>query len=178
MKAEIISIGDELLIGQTVNTNASWIGKELSILGIPVKRCITISDDENEILIAIDNALKSSDLVIVTGGLGPTKDDITKHTLCKYFGTHLEINQVVLDRVTKYFTDRGREMLDVNIQQAALPVGCQVLDNFQGTASGMWFEKDGSILVFNGEIYNYLELKEKYFLGYKFNTNLFEYIKL
>ena len=147
MKAEIISIGDELLIGQTVNTNASWIGKELSILGIPVKRCITISDDENEILIAIDNALKSSDLVIVTGGLGPTKDDITKHTLCKYFGTHLEINQSVLDRVTKYFTDRGREMLDVNIQQAALPFGCKVLDNFQGTASGMWFEKDGSILI-------------------------------
>ena len=124
MKAEIISIGDELLIGQTVNTNASWIGKELSLLGIPVKKCITISDEESEILSAIDSALKRSELVVVTGGLGPTKDDITKHTLCKYFDTHLEINQAVLERVTKYFTDRGRDMLEVNVQQAALPVGC------------------------------------------------------
>ncbi len=147
MRAEIISIGDELLIGQTINTNASWMGKELSQLGISIRICTTISDDKSEILSAIEVALNRSDLVFITGGLGPTKDDITKHTLCAYFETELVINQVVLDRVTKYFTDRGREMLEVNIQQAALPKNCIVLDNFEGTASGMWFEKNGSILV-------------------------------
>jgi len=147
MQAEIISIGDELLIGQTVNTNASWMGKEFSSLGISVARCTTISDNSSEILEAIDQALNRSKLVLMTGGLGPTKDDITKHTLCTYFNTYLEINEKVLERVTKYFTDRGRGMLEVNIQQAALPFGCTVLDNLQGTASGMWFEKNGSILV-------------------------------
>ena len=105
MRAEIISIGDELLIGQTINTNASWMGKELSQLGISIKICTTISDDKSEILSAIEVALNRSDLVFITGGLGPTKDDITKHTLCAYFETELVINQVVLDRVTKYFTD-------------------------------------------------------------------------
>lgn len=147
MQAEIISIGDELLIGQTVNTNASWMGKELSQLGISVKRCTTISDNKSEILETIDKAIKRSKIVFVTGGLGPTKDDITKHTLCEYFDTELEMNQEVLARVTKFFTDRGREMLDVNIQQAALPKSCIVLDNLQGTASGMWFERNNSILI-------------------------------
>ena len=93
MQAEIISIGDELLIGQTVNTNASWMGKELSQLGISVKRCTTISDNKSEILETIDKAIKRSKIVFVTGGLGPTKDDITKHTLCEYFDTELEMNQ-------------------------------------------------------------------------------------
>ena len=147
MHAEIISIGDELLIGQTINTNASWIGKELSQLGISVKRCTTISDNKKEILNVVDSSLKRAKLVIVTGGLGPTKDDITKHTLCEYFKTELVMNKVVLERVMKYFTDRGREMLDVNIQQANLPKNCTILDNFQGTASGMWFEKEGAILI-------------------------------
>ncbi len=147
MKAEIISIGDELLIGQTINTNASWLGQELSLIGIPVKRCVTISDDETSILNAIEAGFNSSDLIIITGGLGPTKDDITKHTLCKFFNTTLEINTEVLKRVEYFFSSRGREMLDVNIQQAALPKNCQVLDNIQGTASGMWFEHNGSILI-------------------------------
>ncbi len=147
MQAEIISIGDELLIGQTINTNASWLGNELSLIGIPVKRCVTISDDESSILEAIDSAFKRSDLIIVTGGLGPTKDDITKHTLCKFFDTTLEINETILERVKSFFTSRGLEMLEVNIQQAALPKNCEVLDNVQGTASGMWFDHNGSILI-------------------------------
>lgn len=147
MQAEVISIGDELLIGQTINTNAAWIGKELSQVGIPVKSCSTISDDEASIIETIDIALKRSDIVIVTGGLGPTKDDITKHVLCKYFETHLEINDTVLERITGYFAARGKQMLDVNIQQAALPANCTILDNLQGTASGMWFDKNGAVLI-------------------------------
>lgn len=147
MQAEIISIGDELLIGQTVNTNASWIGAELAALGIPVKWVVAIADDRQAILDSFDTALNRSQLVIVTGGLGPTKDDITKHTLCEYFETDLEINEEVLARIKEIFRTRNRPMLDVNMQQAALPKSCEVIHNFHGTASGMWFEKNGSVLV-------------------------------
>jgi nicotinamide-nucleotide amidase len=147
MKAELISIGDELLIGQTINTNVAWLGMELSLLGISVSRAVTIMDNESAIKQAMDEALKNSDVVIITGGLGPTKDDITKHVLCEYFDTELEINPTVLARVEKFFTDRGRVMLDVNIQQAALPKASKVLGNLQGTASGMWFEKNNSVLI-------------------------------
>jgi nicotinamide-nucleotide amidase len=147
MQAEIISIGDELLIGQTINTNASWIGAELSLIGIPVKWGIAVADDQDAILQAVDQAMNRSELVIVTGGLGPTKDDITKHTLCQYFDTTLEINAEVLQRIEAIFKNKNRPMLDVNLQQAALPKSCEVIHNFHGTASGMWFEKNGSILV-------------------------------
>jgi len=147
MQAEIISIGDELLIGQTINTNASWLGAELALRGVSVKWGVTIADEKQAILQAFDTALKRSDLVIVTGGLGPTKDDITKHTLCEYFDTTLEINPEVLARIEKIFQHRGKPMLELNIQQAALPKSCEVLHNHHGTASGMWFEKNGSVLV-------------------------------
>lgn len=147
MKAELISIGDELLIGQTVNTNASWLGKELALRGVHVQNGVTISDTKEAILEALDIAIKRADLVIITGGLGPTKDDITKHTLCEYFGTELSINNEVLARVEAFFKQRNRPMLEVNVQQAALPVGADVLHNYHGTASGMWFEKAGSIVI-------------------------------
>jgi nicotinamide-nucleotide amidase len=147
MQAEIISIGDELLIGQTVNTNASWLGEQLSLIGIAVKNGQTISDERRSIIEAFDLAFSRSELIIVTGGLGPTKDDITKHVLCEYFDTSLQINQEALDRITSYFTKRGRPMLDVNVQQAALPKSCKVIHNQYGTACGMWFEKSGRILI-------------------------------
>jgi len=147
MNVEIISIGDELLIGQTINTNAAWLGKELSLIGLSVKRCTVISDDKEVIKAAVDESLKRSDLVLITGGLGPTKDDITKHTLCEYFDTTLEINAEVLARVEQFFKNRGRQMLEVNIQQAALPKSAIILHNFHGTASGMWFDKNGSVLI-------------------------------
>jgi nicotinamide-nucleotide amidase len=147
MLVEVIAIGDELLIGQTINTNAAWIGKELSLMGISVKRCTVISDDKDSIKNTIDEALKRAQLVLVTGGLGPTKDDITKHTLCEYFETELEINTEVLKRVEQFFKDRGREMLEVNKQQALLPKSATVMHNYHGTASGMWFEKEGSVLI-------------------------------
>lgn len=147
MLAELISIGDELLIGQTINTNASWLGQELSLMGIRVKWVTTIADGEEDIVGAIDTAFSRAELIIVTGGLGPTKDDITKHTLVKYFETSLVMNQEVLNKVESFFVKRGREFLEVNRQQAALPENCQVLLNNHGTASGMWFEKKGKVLI-------------------------------
>lgn len=147
MNAEIISIGDELLIGQTVNTNASWMGQECTKLGIRVVQVTTISDDKQLILEAVDIAFERADLILVTGGLGPTKDDITKHTLCEYFNTELEIHIPTLQRVEAFFTKRNRPMLEVNIRQAELPKACTILENKNGTAAGMWFEKNGRILI-------------------------------
>ena len=147
MIAELISIGDELLIGQTINTNAAWLGQGLSILGVRVRWVSTISDGEKDIVDAFDLAFQRADLIIVTGGLGPTKDDITKHTLVKYFDTRLVVNQDVLNKVESFFIKRGREILEVNRLQAALPESCEVLMNNHGTASGVWFEKNGKVLL-------------------------------
>jgi nicotinamide-nucleotide amidase len=147
MNAEIISIGDELLIGKTINTNASWLGSELSLINIVVKRSQTISDERQAIIDSFDIAFKRSDLIIVTGGLGPTKDDITKQVLCEYFDTELEINQDVLLKIQAYFEKRNRPMLEMNTLQAALPKACEMIPNDLGTASGMWFEKNGKILI-------------------------------
>lgn len=147
MKAALISIGDELLIGQTINTNAAWLGKELAQIGIPVVHSWTISDDPEVIKESLDQLMPKVQLIIMTGGLGPTKDDLTKHTLTEYFNTRLEIVPEVLNRVKEFFSKRNREMLEVNIQQAALPVDAEIMHNYHGTACGMWFEKDGCIIV-------------------------------
>lgn len=147
MKAEIISIGDELLIGQTINTNAAWLGQELSLRGIPITQCVTIPDTEEAIFEAIENGFSHADLLILTGGLGPTKDDITKKVIANYFNVELEIDPVTLARVQEFFSSRNKPMLDVNIQQAAIPKGSTVLINHSGTAPGMWLEKDGKILI-------------------------------
>ncbi|MEX2485817.1 MAG: competence/damage-inducible protein A [Brumimicrobium sp.] len=147
MQAAIITIGDELLIGQTINTNAAWIGQELSNQGISIYRSVTIRDERKDILDVVDDYFNHADLIIVTGGLGPTKDDITKETLCEYFKTTLELDKQVLERIKVYFNARGKEMLPSNIQQAELPKDAIILDNHHGTASGMWFEKGGKVLV-------------------------------
>jgi nicotinamide-nucleotide amidase len=147
MKAAVISIGDELLIGQTINTNAAWLGKELSGIGIPVVTSWTIADTREDIIDSMNSLIPKVQVMIMTGGLGPTKDDITKHTLTEYFNTSLEIDAVVLERIEAFFSLRNRPMLEVNIQQAALPIACTVLHNYHGTACGMWFEKDGCIVI-------------------------------
>src|SRR5574343_24045 len=147
MRAEILSIGDELLIGQTVNTNASWLGQECSKLGIRIVHVTTISDEKQLIKDAVNDAFSRADLVLVTGGLGPTKDDITKYTLCEYFDSELEIHLPTLQRIEAFFSKRNRPMLEVNIRQAELPKKCTILENVNGTAAGMWFEKDGKILI-------------------------------
>ncbi len=136
--AEIISIGDELLIGQTINTNAGWIGRELALNGIRCTRVRTIGDDKAEILDSL--ASTRSDVILITGGLGPTKDDITKHTLCEFFGTRLVRNSEVEERIAEMFTSMGREPLEENLSQADLPEKCTVIPNLRGTASGMWFD--------------------------------------
>jgi nicotinamide-nucleotide amidase len=147
MKVEIISIGDELLIGQTVNTNATWLGTEFSLRGGSVHHTTVIRDVKEDILEAIDRAFSRVDVIIVTGGLGPTKDDITKYTLCEYFNTELVLNEEVLIRVKGFFEARDREMLDVNIKQAEMPENARVLKNEMGTASGMWFDHNEKVLI-------------------------------
>lgn len=147
MRAELISIGDELLIGQTINTNAAWLGQELSLRGISIAQCVTIPDTENAIHQAITNGFDHADLLILTGGLGPTKDDITKKVIANYFQRELVIDEVTLNRVKAFFESRNRPMLDVNIQQAAIPEGTVVLTNQNGTAPGMWIEHEGKVLI-------------------------------
>jgi len=147
VKCSLISIGDELLIGQTINTNASWLGSELSSRGVRIIKTLTISDDRNDIIQAIDDSLSVSELVIITGGLGPTKDDITKHVLCDYFETELEIHEPTLHRIEEFFSKRNRPMLEVNRLQAALPKSCTILPNDQGTAAGMLFIRNGKWVV-------------------------------
>ena len=147
MNVIVISIGDELLIGQTVNTNASWIGQEISKIGGNILEGLTISDKAQEILTTVEYSINKAYVIIITGGLGTTKDDITKHTLASYFDTELEIHQPTLDKITAYFSMRKRPMLESNIQQAALPKDCTILSNNYGTAAGMWFEKNGKIVI-------------------------------
>jgi nicotinamide-nucleotide amidase len=147
IRAELIAIGDELLIGQTINTNAAWLGEQLNAIGIRVNRTVVISDDKNEIVAALNEASARSHIIIMTGGLGPTKDDITKHTLCEYFNTELVINDEALKRITDFFERRGLPMLEVNRQQAAVPAACTVIHNYKGTACGMWFERGDRVFI-------------------------------
>ncbi len=142
MIAEIISIGDELLIGQIVNTNASFIAAELNLAGIIVRRITTIGDTRDEILSALHHASQYANLVIITGGLGPTNDDITKHTLCEYFDSHLVLHQESLDNIRDIFCKRGYGLTERNRLQAELPHNCTAFSNPLGTAPGMWFEKN------------------------------------
>ncbi len=147
MKAIIINIGDELLIGQTINTNAAWMGQYLNSFGIEVESSHCISDKGPVIYREIDNALKKAEVVVVTGGLGPTKDDITKHTLCELFQTELVIHEPSYLRVKAFFETRGLPFLKMNEQQALVPEACAVLENMVGTANGMWFERNGHVCV-------------------------------
>ena len=147
MDCALISIGDELLIGQTVNTNAAWLGEQLNLLGYKVVAGAVIPDDENAILNALDELSIKADLIIITGGLGPTKDDITKHTLCDYFDTKLQRNLVIEQQIIDYFNSRQLPILQTNKDQALIPLACELLPNSRGTASGMWFEKDEKIFI-------------------------------
>ncbi len=145
--AELLTIGDEILYGQIVDTNSQWMSVELNKVGIKVVRKTTVGDQEDEILRAFAEAEKRADIILITGGLGPTSDDLTKPCLAKYFDCELKINEEALAEVTEFFVSRGREMTEVNRQQAALPVCCTKITNAIGTAAGMWFEKNGSVFV-------------------------------
>jgi nicotinamide-nucleotide amidase len=145
--AAIVTIGDELLIGQVVDTNSAWIAQKLNLLGIPVYRMTSVSDAPNEIAAVIDELRPVCDLIIITGGLGPTRDDKTKQTLCNYFNTHLVQNDEVLAHIERLLAKRNIPMNELNVAQAMLPETCEVLFNPLGTAAGMWLEKDNTVVV-------------------------------
>ena len=147
MLAEIITIGDEILIGQIVDTNSAWMAQQLNNAGIRVKQISSVSDSKEHILTALKEAGGRADLIFITGGLGPTKDDITKNTLAEYFGVGMVENQEALDNVLRIFAKYNRPMLDINKAQAMVPANCEVITNKNGTAPGMWFNVDGKIYV-------------------------------
>lgn len=147
VNASIITIGDELLIGQTIDTNSAFIAQELNKIGVWVKRRVAIADDREAILKTLAEEANQSSIIIITGGLGPTADDITKPTLCEYFNTRLVVDEGALQNVTEIFRKLGRPMIERNAKQAEVPETCIVLPNIRGTAPGMWFEKDGVVFA-------------------------------
>ena len=144
---EIITIGDEILIGQTVDTNSAWMGAELNQIGIRINRITSVSDNKDEIISSLDEALSRSEVVLITGGLGPTSDDITKDTLAGYFGGKLVMDNEVLENVTERLRKRNLTINENNRRQAMVPDNCKVLQNLTGTAPGMLFGKSGRIVV-------------------------------
>jgi nicotinamide-nucleotide amidase len=147
MLAEIITIGDEILIGQIVDTNSAWMAHQLNMAGIRIKQISSVSDDKQHILNALKEASTRADIILITGGLGPTKDDITKKTIAEYFGVSLVESEGALQNVKQIFARYNRPLLEVNIQQALVPENCDVILNKNGTAPGMWFNEGGKIYV-------------------------------
>ncbi|MDZ7897481.1 MAG: competence/damage-inducible protein A [Arcicella sp.] len=147
IKAEIITIGDEILYGQITDTNTQWISAELDKIGIRTIRKSSVGDSEEAILGIFEESSKRVDLVIITGGLGPTKDDITKKTFCKYFNTELIIHPRALADVTEFFKKRGRELSDLNKGQGEIPANATFIPNTMGTAPGMWFEENNVVYI-------------------------------
>lgn len=147
MNAAIVTIGDEILIGQVEDTNSVWMARELTTLGIHVSEMVSISDTPDHITKTLDRLIAKVELIFMTGGLGPTKDDLTKETLADYFEGKLIINQKVLNKIESYFRKRGRSLLESNKKQALVPDNCKILDNNHGTASGMWFTKNNTQII-------------------------------
>jgi nicotinamide-nucleotide amidase len=148
IQASIITIGDELLIGQTIDTNSAWLAKELNSIGITVKRRVSVGDNKQEIISALDQELKIAQVIFITGGLGPTSDDITKPLLCEYFGGKLIVNEIARENIIDIFSRRlNRPLIERNLKQAEVPDNCIVIQNTRGTAPGMWFEKNDVIFI-------------------------------
>ncbi|MCF6223906.1 MAG: competence/damage-inducible protein A [Flavobacteriaceae bacterium] len=147
MQAEIITIGDEILIGQILDSNSKWIAEELNKIGVSVYQITSIQDDKQHILKALAEAKGNADIIILTGGLGPTKDDITKHTLVDYFDDKLTMQPEIAEHIKHLFAKINYQYTDLDIQQAMLPEKANILKNYLGTASGMWFDKGGKVFV-------------------------------
>lgn len=147
MFVEVITVGDELLIGQVIDTNSAWIGQELNKAGFEITRITSVRDREEEILEAIEAAMMRVNIVLMTGGLGPTKDDITRNTLCKYFNTRLVRNNDVLNNIKELLGKSHVAMIQSNIDQALVPENATIINNKVGTAPITWFDKEGKILV-------------------------------
>lgn len=144
---EIITIGDEILIGQIVDTNSAFMAQLLNLNGISVKQISSVSDDREHIVKALDQAKERADIILITGGLGPTKDDITKKTLCEYFNTTMRFDETAYQDVVTIFASYNKEVTPINRKQAEVPAICEVLRNRQGTAPGMWFDVDNKVFV-------------------------------
>ena len=148
MKAHVLTIGDELLIGQVVNTNAAWIGEQLSLRGVEVLRAVTMGDDVATIRRELARAYEEARLVVITGGLGPTQDDVTKAAVAEFFGVPLRFDARVFEQVVERFRQRGRRSVpESNRSQALVPEGFEPLPNLKGTAPGLWFAEDGGRLL-------------------------------
>ena len=148
MKAELVSIGDEILIGQIVNTNSVFLAKELNKIGVEIAQITSISDQKEIIIKALDEARKRADIIIMTGGLGPTSDDVTKHALCEYFDDHLVKNHNILEHIENIFRKYVTTPIsDMNREQANLPSKATILHNQFGTAAGMWFIKQAQVFI-------------------------------
>ncbi len=139
MKAHILTIGDELLIGQTVDANAAWLGEQLSLLGVEIVRATTVGDDAGTIHTELDRAYQDADLVITTGGLGPTHDDVTREVVADYFGKPLRINDALMRQLRNYYERRGRSFPEAARKIALVPDGFELLENAVGTAPGLWY---------------------------------------
>ena len=146
MEAAIVTIGDEILIGQVTDTNSVWISRQLTSMGVHIYEMTSISDTAEHIMGTLDRLIGKVDLVLMTGGLGPTKDDLTKDALADYFGGKLIVNKEVLAVIEDFFQKRGRTMIESNRRQALVPDNCRILKNNHGTAPGMWFTKDNTLL--------------------------------
>jgi nicotinamide-nucleotide amidase len=140
MKAHLLTIGDELLIGQTTNTNAAWLGEQLSLLGLEVERTVTVGDDPDRMREELDRSARRAELLILTGGLGPTHDDVTREVVADYFDTPLQTDEDILDRIRRYYERRGRQMPTAGPELAQVPEGFDVLENPVGAAVGLWHE--------------------------------------
>jgi nicotinamide-nucleotide amidase len=173
INAEIITIGDEILIGQIVDTNSAWIAQKLNDIGINIVQITSISDNKLPILSSLDSATLRADLIIVTGGLGPTKDDITKQTIAGYFHSSMVCNRDVLNHIIGLLEPRGVKINELNRKQAEVPDKCTVLHNACGTAPGMWFEKKGKIFVFMPGV----PFEMKYIVSQQLIPRLKEYFK-
>ncbi len=147
MKSALVTIGDEILIGQVTDTNAVWISRELNKIGVAVGEMVTISDDPGQICATLDRYMGTFGLVIMTGGLGPTNDDLTKQALAEYFDSPMITVPEVREKIVAFFKERGRTLIESNVRQADVPEACVPLTNNHGSAPGMWFEKGGTILV-------------------------------
>jgi len=148
INAEIITIGDEILIGQVIDTNSAWMAQQLNDIGINVFQITSISDNKDHIIKSLDLAASRTDLILVTGGLGPTKDDITKQTIAEYFQTRLVRNEEVLGHIQQLLSYRGGKLNELNMLQADVPEHCKVIPNDYGTAPCIWIEKNGKVFVF------------------------------
>jgi nicotinamide-nucleotide amidase len=167
MKAAVIAIGDELLIGQVINSNAAFIAEKLNFAGISVEKMITVGDDEEAIVNTLDRSLSEHDVLCLTGGLGPTHDDVTRSAICKFFKTDLILNEEALENVRRIITRRNVPLTKLNEEQALVPRGCDIMQNSHGTAPGYFFHREGKhVAVMPGVPHEMKAMMERYVTPY------------